>query len=79
MLTTAEVYYAAVLSGDRNLQQVFINMTNEPEKYADFHSTIAHMVFNLPCEPNEVKKKFGAMRQAAKAINVQRYNKCGRL
>ncbi len=25
-LTTAEVYYAAVLSGDRNMQQVFINM-----------------------------------------------------
>lgn len=67
-LTTAEVYYAAVLSKDRNLQQVFINMTNEPDKYADFHSTIAHMVFNLPCEPNEVKKKFPAMRQAAKAI-----------
>ncbi|QQO38486.1 DNA polymerase I [Vibrio phage VPG01] len=67
-LTTAEVYYAAVLSGDRNLQQVFINMTNEPDKYADFHSTIAHMVFNLPCKPNEVKKKFPAMRQAAKAI-----------
>lgn len=67
-LTTAEVYYAAVLSGDRNLQQVFINMTLEPEKYADFHSTIAHMVFNLPCEPNDVKKKFPAMRQAAKAV-----------
>lgn len=67
-LTTAEVYFAAVLSGDRNLQQVFINMTNEPEKYADFHSTIAHMVFHLPCEPNEVKKSFSAMRQAAKAI-----------
>ena len=67
-LTTAEVYYAAVLSADRNLQQVFINMTNEPDKYADFHSTIAHMVFNLPCEPNEVKTKFPAMRQASKAI-----------
>lgn len=72
-LTTAEVYFAAVLSGDRNLQQVFIDMTHNPEKYADFHSTIAHMVFNLPCKPNEVKKKFPAMRQAAKAINVQRY------
>lgn len=67
-LTTAEVYYAAVLSGDRALQQVFVNMTNEPDKYADFHSTIAHMVFNLPCEPNEVKKLYPAMRQASKAI-----------
>lgn len=67
-LTTAEVYYAAVLSGDHALQQVFVNMTREPDKYADFHSTIAHMVFNLPCEPNEVKEKFPAMRQASKAI-----------
>ena len=67
-MTTAEVYYAAVLSGDKELQQVFINKTNEPEKYADFHSTIAHMVFKLPCEPNEVKKLYPAMRQASKAI-----------
>lgn len=68
-LTTAEMYYAAVLSGDKNLQQVFINMTNEPEKYADFHSTIAHMVFKLPCAPNDVKKLFPAMRQASKAVS----------
>ncbi|BAV81267.1 DNA polymerase [Vibrio phage VCPH] len=67
-LTTAEVYYAAVLSGDPALQQVFINMREDPERYADFHSTIAHMVFNLPCEPNEVKKLYPAMRQASKAI-----------
>lgn len=67
-LTTAEVYYAAVLSGDKALQQVFINMRIDPTSYADFHSTIAHMVFNLPCEPNEVKHKFPAMRQASKAI-----------
>lgn len=67
-LTTAEVYYAAVLSGDRNMQQVFINMKNEPEKYPDFHSNIAHMVFKLTCEPREVKKLFPALRQAAKAI-----------
>lgn len=68
-LTTAEVYYAAVLSGDRNLQQVFIDMTNEPDKYADYHSTIAHKVFKLKCKPNEVKSKMPAMRQAAKAVN----------
>ncbi|WWD13541.1 DNA polymerase [Escherichia phage vB_Eco_mar004NP2] len=67
-LTTAEVYYAAVLSGDRNMQQVFINMRNEPDKYPDFHSNIAHMVFKLQCEPRDVKKLFPALRQAAKAI-----------
>ena len=68
-LTTAEIYYAAVLSGDRNMQQVFINMKNEPDKYPDFHSNIAHMVFKLKCEPREVKKLFPALRQAAKAIS----------
>ena len=60
-LTTAEVYYAAVLSGDKNLQQVF-------KSGGDLHSTIAKMVFNLPCEVSEVKALFGTMRQAAKAI-----------
>lgn len=60
-LSTAEVYYAAVLSGDKNLQAVF-------SSGGDLHSTIAKMVFNLPCEVADVKKKFGTMRQAAKAI-----------
>ncbi|URC22554.1 DNA polymerase [Serratia phage vB_SmaM-Kamaji] len=68
-LTTAEIYYAAVLSKDRNMQQVFINMRNEPEKYPDFHANIAHMVFKLKCEPAQVKKLFPALRQAAKAIS----------
>jgi DNA polymerase I-like protein with 3'-5' exonuclease and polymerase domains len=67
-LTTAEVYFAAVLSGDRQMQQVFINMQREPDKYPDFHGSIAHMVFNLPCEPAEVKKLYPALRQGAKAI-----------
>lgn len=67
-LTTAEVYYAAVLSGDKNMQQIFINMRAEPEKYPDFHSNIAHMVFNLKCEPAQVKKLHPALRQGAKAI-----------
>ena len=34
-LTTAEIYFAAVLSGDKLMQQVFINMKNDPEKYPD--------------------------------------------
>lgn len=61
-LTTAEMYYAAVLSGDKNLQEVF-------SSGGDFHSTIAKMVFNLPCPVDEVKKKYGSMRQSAKAIS----------
>ena len=61
-LTTAEMYYAAVLSGDKNLQQVFISG-------GDFHSTIAKMVFNLPCPVDEVKKLYPEMRQSAKAIS----------
>ena len=61
-LTTAEMYYAAVLSGDKNLQEVF-------SSGGDFHSTIAKMVFDLPCAVEEVKKKYGSMRQSAKAIS----------
>ena len=60
-LTTAEVYYAAVLSGDKNLQAVFASG-------GDLHSTIAKMVFDLPCAATEVKKLFGSLRQAAKSI-----------
>ena len=61
-LSTAEVYFAAVLSGDKNLQDVF-------KSGGDLHSTIAKMVFNLPCAVDDVKKQHGALRQAAKAIN----------
>ena len=61
-LATAEMYYAAVLSGDKNLQQVFISK-------GDFHSTIAKMVFDLQCKVEDVKKLFGGMRQSAKAIS----------
>ena len=61
-LTTAEMYYAAVLSGDKNLQQVF-------SSGGDFHSTIAKMVFNLPCHVDEVKNLYKSMRQSAKAIS----------
>lgn len=61
-LTTAEMYYAAFLSGDKNLQRVFIER-------GDFHSSIAKMVFGLPCSVEEVKKNYPLLRQAAKAIS----------
>ncbi len=61
-LATAEMYYAAVLSGDKELMKVFTSG-------GDFHSTIAKMVFNLPCEVDDVKKLYKGMRQSAKAIS----------
>lgn len=61
-LQTGEMYIAAVLSQDRNLQKVFTSG-------GDFHSTIAKMVFDLPCAVEEVKKLYPAMRQSAKAIS----------
>jgi DNA polymerase I-like protein with 3'-5' exonuclease and polymerase domains len=61
-LVTGEMYYAAVLSGDKNLQKVFVDG-------GDFHSTIARMVFDLPCEVDDVKRLYGSMRQSAKAIS----------
>ena len=60
-LGTAEVYYAAVLSDDKFLQQAFIDKL-------DFHSYVAKQMFNLPCEVSEVKKLFPNERQWAKAI-----------
>ena len=61
-LQTGEMYFAAVLSGDTNLQKVFLNG-------GDFHSTIAKMVFDLPCAVEDVKKLYPAMRQSSKAIS----------
>lgn len=60
-LGTAEVYYAAVLAGDKFLQQAFIDNL-------DFHSYIAKQMFNLSCEVHEVKTLYSAERQYAKAI-----------
>jgi DNA polymerase I-like protein with 3'-5' exonuclease and polymerase domains len=62
-LQTGEMYYAAVLSGDKNLQKVFV------DKGGDFHSSIAKMVFDLPCEAKDVKELYPDMRQSAKAIS----------
>ncbi len=61
-LQTGEMYYAAVLSGDKNLQEVF-------KTGGDFHSTIAKMVFDLNCVVDAVKKLYPGMRQSAKAIS----------
>jgi|APSaa5957512622_1039677.scaffolds.fasta_scaffold05023_2 DNA polymerase I-like protein with 3'-5' exonuclease and polymerase domains len=60
-LATAEVYVAAILSGDKNLQNVF-------KSGGDLHSTVAKMVFQLPQEVDDIKEKAPTQRQAAKAI-----------
>ena len=60
-LATAEVYVAAILSDDKNLQNVF-------KSGGDLHSTVAKMVFALPYEVSEIKDKASTQRQAAKAI-----------
>ena len=67
-MVTAEVWIAAKLSGDKALQQIFINMRKDPAKYPDFHSNIAHMVFGLDCKPEEVKKIYPIFRQASKEV-----------
>lgn len=61
-LQTAEMYYAASLSGDRNLASVF-------QHGEDFHSSIAKMTFGLTCPVEEVPIKHKDLRQAAKAVS----------
>jgi len=61
-LATAEMYYAAVLSGDKNLMDVF-------RSGGDFHSSIAQKVFKLGCDVGEIADKYRGLRQASKAIS----------
>lgn len=61
-LTTAEMYVAAVLSGDEELMDVFLSGGN-------FHSMMAKKVFKLDCQVEDVAKLYPAQRQAAKAIS----------
>lgn len=61
-LLTAEMWVAAAISGDRELQDVFIQGGN-------FHSTIAKKVFNLDCPVEEVAVKHPELRQSAKAVS----------
>ena len=70
-LGTAEVYYAAMLSGDQFLQKAFIDKL-------DFHSYVAKQMFNLDCSVDEVKKVYPAQRQYAKAITFGIMYQAGR-
>lgn len=62
MLSTAEMWVAACLSGDKVLQEVFTSG-------GDFHSAVAHKVFKLPCEVSKVKELYGKQRTGAKAVS----------
>lgn len=63
-LSTAEMYIAAALSGDKNLQQVFISRV-------DYHGYMAVNKFGLDCSPNEVKDLYPDLRQSAKTISFE--------
>lgn len=63
-LGTAEMYIAAVLSGDKELQKVFTTGV-------DYHGYMAVHKFGLSCEPNEVATMFPADRQAAKTVSFE--------
>jgi len=60
-LLTAEVWVAAAISGDPDLQGVF-------KSGGDFHSTIAKKVFKIDCPVEEIKSKHTGLRQAAKGV-----------
>ena len=63
-LKTAEMYIASVLSGDKNLQKVFIDKQ-------DYHGSMAVMKFGLTCTANEVAKLHPDLRQAAKTVSFE--------
>jgi DNA polymerase I-like protein with 3'-5' exonuclease and polymerase domains len=61
-LKTAEMYIAAVVSDDIELQDIFRSGGN-------FHSQIAKKVFKLDCPVEDVAELHADLRQAAKAIS----------
>lgn len=60
-LATAEVYVAAVLSGDVALQGIF-------KTGGDLHSQMAKAIFNLTCPVEDIKELHAELRSAIKAI-----------
>jgi len=63
-LKTAEMYVAAVLSGDKVLQQIFIDGV-------DYHGAMAVNKFGLSCSPDEVAELYPDLRQDAKTISFE--------
>ena len=63
-LGTAEMYVAAVLSGDKNLQKIFVDKV-------DYHGAMAVRKFDLGCSANDVAELHPDLRQAAKTISFE--------
>lgn len=63
-LQTAEMYIAAVLSGDKVLQKIFIDEV-------DYHGSMAVLKFGLNCHPNDVKNLYPTYRDSAKTISFE--------
>lgn len=62
-----ELRVLATLSGDANLQAAF-------QGGVDVHGWVAKVLFNLPCDPGEVKEQYPAERQKAKAFQYALIN-----
>ena len=68
-LSSAEVYYAGLVSGDEGLCDVFRKITLDPVIYPDPHSVLAYETFPVKSTaPNQIKKLDPIWRQASKAI-----------
>ena len=68
-LSSAEVYYAGLVSGDEGLCDVFRKIHEDPIVNSDPHSLIAFETFPVKATaPNQVKKLDPIWRQASKAI-----------
>lgn len=63
-LKTAEMYIAAALSGDKELQNIFI-------QGGDYHGFMAKYKYGLTCHQDEVKILYPDLRQAAKTISFE--------
>ncbi len=63
-LKTAEMYIAAALSGDKSLQDIFI-------QGGDYHGFMAKYKFGLQCHQDEVKVLYPDLRQAAKTVSFE--------
>ena len=63
-LQTAEMYIVAALSGDKNLQQIFI-------EGGDYHSQIAKAKFNRKETWQYIKENMPELRQQAKTVSFE--------
>lgn len=63
-LSTAEMWVAAALSGDKDLQKIF-------KDKSDYHGFMAVHKYGLKCHPDEVRTLYPDKRQDAKTISFE--------